>query len=90
VAKSEAAKYWSLKGAYAALREKEEADRDEERKPTVKYLENKEASYDQGKAQIERKKALEAASQALINMQRNASKTRLLSQNLIAIFSYCD
>jgi len=68
----------------------DEAEREKESKPTTKYLEGNEASVDPDNAQAARKKQLAAASRALTDMQRHANKTRLLSQNLIAIFSYCD
>ena len=68
----------------------DEAEREKEYKPTTKYLEGSESYYDPDNSQIVRKKQLEAAALALTAMQRNANKSRLLSHNLIAIFSYCD
>ena len=68
----------------------DDEEREKEYKPTTKYLEGSEATYDPDNAQVARKKQLEAEAQALTTLQRNANKSRLLSQNLIAIFSYCD
>ena len=89
-AQREATKYRNLEGAYAAYQKAEDAEAEKEHKPTTKYLEGSASAYDPDNAQVARRKQLEAAAQALTAMQRNANKSRLLSQNLIAIFSYCD
>ena len=90
MAQREAARYRSLGGAYAAYQKAEDAEGEKAYKPTTKYLEGSGSGHDPDNAREARRKQLEAAAQALTGMQRHANKSRLLSQNLIAIFSYCD